>query len=194
MPSLTPNPDQMTHPTSVRWSRAVLCVSLMTNIALGMKVVRLNTASGLTAEESRLQLGAELMPLVARDIDGRPVTVTYADAGKPTILYVLPPSCVWCEKNEPNIRFLSDHLSDRYRIIAVSLSSKGLSAFVRKKNYSFPVYTDLDAAVVQSYKLGGTPTTIVISTANVVMKKWIGEFSGPNRTDVEKYFRVHLPR
>lgn len=59
--------------------------------------------------------------------------------------------------------------------------------------FTFPVYNDLSPHSTSSYKLGGTPQTLVISSEGRILKSWFGAYSGPVAQEVEEYFSIRLP-
>jgi hypothetical protein len=63
----------------------------------------------------------------------------------------------------------------------------------RRRGLDFPVYYEPSLATYKSYKLGGTPHTIVISPDGKVMNDWAGAYNAELRPEVEGFFGVSLP-
>jgi hypothetical protein len=165
--------------------------SLCLNVYLGWQVkkgrnVQLNSAA-------RLSTGTKVDPVTAQDLDGSPVSISYDNTNKPTVFYVISPSCIWCIRNQANIEKLTEVTADNYRFIGLSLAESGLKEYVEEHHLKFPVYTRLTAETIQALKLGGTPQTIVVSPEGEVLKVWPGAYSENLQTEVEAYFGIQLP-
>jgi hypothetical protein len=91
------------------------------------------------------------------------------------------------------VRALINSSNDKYFFIGLSLTREKLSEYLNSHEYGIPVYTDLSNDFKTSYKLAGTPQTIVMSTDGKVIKSWTGAYSGPLKTEIEEYFNVTLP-
>jgi hypothetical protein len=143
--------------------------------------------------QGALEEGQEVPALHVRDLNGQSVTITYGEAEKPTILYVLAPSCRWCRANTASIAALAKQLGEKYRIIGLSLSSDGLADFVPENRIEFPVYAGLDPSAKSSYRFGGTPETVVVSPTGRVLRKWDGAYLSDNKEEIERFFGVRLP-
>jgi peroxiredoxin len=140
----------------------------------------------------KVALGTTVEPITALDLDGKPHTISYQDTGKPTVLYVLSPDCIWCDRNRENIAKLTE-LGDRFQFIGLSLTNAGLRDYVTKHQLKFPVYTNLTPETVTSLGLGTTPQTIVISPEGRVLKNWTGAYDDRKRGEIEEYFETRLP-
>lgn len=132
-------------------------------------------------------------PFTAVDLDGKQQTISYAATNKPTVLYVISPSCIWCERNNENIEQLAKVKESDFRFIGLSLAEPGLKEYMVGSRLNFPMYTRLTSETIQSLGLGGTPQTIVISPEGRVLKNWRGAYIEHSRPDVEAYFGIRLP-
>ena len=169
----------------------LLVASLCLNVYLGWHVkkgrnVQLNTGT-------RLSPGTKVDRVTAQSLDGKPITISYDSTNKPTVFYVISPSCIWCIRNQANIEKLTAAKANDYRFIGLSLAESGLKEYVEEHHLKFPVYTRLTAETIQSLRLGGTPQTIVISPAGEVLRMWPGAYSENLQTEVEAYFGIQLP-
>jgi hypothetical protein len=108
-------------------------------------------------------------------------------------LYIFKPECPWCARNLPNIKALAGHANGQYRVISLSLSNDGLNDYVVQSGLNMPVYGNLPDIARTTYKLGGTPQTIVISPEGKVLKNWKGAYQGNTQREIERYFNVQLP-
>lgn len=170
----------------------LLVLSAITNILLVKKVKELRvTISALKSEQSTV-FGMQLPPLTAQDSSGQSVTIRFDDTEQPTLLYVFTPACVWCERNEDNIRSLANQTSERLRVIGVSLTHDGLVEYVGQR---FPPVKVIkpDARTIAAYKLSGTPTTILVSPQGVVLKVWKGAYNDSIQRELEETFHIKLP-
>lgn len=180
--------------TSVRYVLigGLLALSAITNILLVLKVKELRaTISDLKTEQSTV-VGARLPPLTAQDISGQSVTIRFDEIDRPTLLYVFTPSCGWCKRNEQNIQSLVSQTGESLRIIGVSLSQDGLVEYVGQR---FPpvMVVKPDARTITTYKLSGTPTTILVSSQGVVLRVWKGAYNDSIQRELEGYFHIKLP-
>jgi peroxiredoxin len=171
----------------------LLVFSVALNVFFTVRVKRLEDAMLTLKGENRLKLGEEVPPIEGKDLEGRPVKLTYGGGDRPTILYVFRPQCGWCERNSQNINALAKQLGDRYRLIGLSLSSEDLKEYAGTHDMEFPVYTDLPFSVTSAYKLSGTPETIIISPEGHVVTSWQGAYTGQFQREVENFFSVSLP-
>jgi hypothetical protein len=80
-----------------------------------------------------------------------------------------------------------------YRFIAVSLSKEGLPEYITHHKLTIPVYAIPSIDMQRTYKLGGTPQTIVVSQQGRVVKDWEGAYVGDQKAQVEAFFHVTLP-
>jgi hypothetical protein len=170
----------------------LLICSASLNVLLAQKVRQLREGIRLIKSEARLAEGSSVPPIAVRDVNGWPAIISYEQTGPPTLLYIFTPSCGWCSKNVANIQALAEQARDGYRIIGLSLSSENLIDYVAEHNLNFPVY-EVSAEGARSYRLGGTPQSIVVSSDGKVLRNWGGAYSGSLQQDVERYFGVHLP-
>jgi len=173
----------------------LLC-SVLLNIALGRKVRDLNYGIIYLKSELRsagsLSLGNKVPPIQAKDIEGRPATLTHQENCGPAILYIFTPSCNWCSRNLSNIKALFAGTKANYRFVGISLSSDGLREYAVQHGLDFPIYTDLTGESALLYK-GGTPRTLVLSPGGTILKSWFGAYTGDLQREVEEYFETPLP-
>lgn len=172
---------------------ALLICSVAINVLLARRVAALNGTLLYLKAENKLSAGASVPPINAKDIDGNAASVSYTSDGIPTVLYVFSPQCKWCEKNIPSIKSFADQVHGKYRLVGMSLSSDGLRSYVAQNGFAFPILDELPPYIVTSYKLGGTPQTIVVSDEGKVLKDWSGAYFGGTKKEIEEYFHVRLP-
>jgi len=93
----------------------------------------------------------------------------------------------------PNFKKLIALKGDEYRFIGLSLTDQGLVEYVSRNDLKLPVYTGLTSDTVKTYKLGGTPQTIVVSPEGRVLQDWMGVYTGDQKSEVEAFFHISLP-
>lgn len=166
----------------------LLAASLSLNVYLG--VTRPRVVEGNTA---RLLPGTKVDPFTAVGADGKSLTISYDGTNKPTVLYVLSPSCIWCRRNQANIDKIAETKANDFRFIGLSLGEEGLKEYAEQYGLKFPVYAGLTKETVQSLGLGGTPQTIVVSSEGNVLKVWSGAYLENMQPEVEAFFGIQLP-
>lgn len=182
------------------WSRFVtaiwvtlLACSVVLNLLLSQRVKQVTGLLTDIQSERKLQVGADVPTLEAKDLTGKSFSVLYSETDQQTILYVFTPQCCWCERNLQNIKKLASETHSKYKLIGLSLSNDGLRDYLEKNNLNFTVYTEPPFSVTSAYKLGGTPQTIVISPEGKIIKNWIGAYTEDVAVEVEDFFKIHLP-
>ena len=183
---------------SVKSNRGLVCLfvalggSLTLNVLMGRELQR-QTVAG----ESRMagiREGTSLPSIEALDLDGRAVSVVFASE-KPTVLYVLSPTCVWCQRNEKNIIELARKSATRYRFIGLSTGGdlKELNEYLKRSPLPFDVFFVESAQAATELELGVTPQTAVIDRNGKVEHSWQGAYDGPTAQEIEAMFGVALP-
>lgn len=167
----------------------LLVASLSLNVYLGWKVKQ----GGAEPDTAKAVSGMKVDPITAVDLDGKPFTIAYNGINKPTVLYVITPSCIWCRRNQANVNRLADAKANDFRFVGLSLAESGLKEYVAEHHLKFPVYARLPAETVASLGLGGTPQTIVVSPEGEILKVWTGAYIEDLRPEVEAYFGIQLP-
>lgn len=171
----------------------LLIASLALNVYLGWNLKRSRSEPGRAQEAAQLSPGMTVGPVTATSLSGERETISYADAGKPTVFYVFTPACSWCERNTPNINAIVGLKGEAFRFIGLSLADEDLPRYVESHRFVFPVYTGLTPESVQTLRLAGTPQTIVVSPEGRVLKNWVGAFGSDVQPEVEEFFNVKLP-
>ena len=91
-----------------------------------------------------------------------------------------------------NFKTLLEKEGGHYRFIGLSLSEETLAEYVAKNELTIPVYCGLSQETIKTYKLGGTPQTIVVSQDGRVLQDWAGAYVGRQKDEIEAYFHVKL--
>ena len=168
---------------------ALVC-SLVFNVQLTnrLKACRrsLTAARGVVA-------GDRLPVLRARASTGELVEISYSGAPKGTLLYYFSPGCGWCIRNAANFKALVDKIGAYYQVVSYTDTLLGMDEFRQRGGHPGLIVTDDVTNIRRDLKLGGTPQTIVIDRAGLVVKAWEGAYSGRILKDIEGYFGVQLP-
>ncbi len=167
----------------------VLVGSLGLNVLLGVNKSR--RAQG--PPPAPIAIGETMPALHVRDLKGVATDIDMHDVGKPTVLYVFTPTCVWCAKNLPKIQELGKQKGDAFRFIGLSLTSDGLGPYLDKADLPFPVYSTPSAETMAKYHLNGTPQTLVLDQNSRVVQVWMGAYLPDTNESVSKFFSVKLP-
>lgn len=171
----------------------LLLASLALNIFLGVKTQRLGYRLEEQKSFGKIPVGAAVAPLHVFNVTDQQETINFGDSGKPTVVYVFSPSCVWCERNTESLKTLVGLKSDSFRFLAVSLMDTSLAKYSERHRLGIPVYKNLSLDNIRDLRLKSTPQTLVISPEGRVLQNWIGAYLGETRKEVETFFSVHLP-
>ncbi|MDQ3746946.1 MAG: TlpA family protein disulfide reductase [Acidobacteriota bacterium] len=172
-----------------------LVCSVAINVLLARRVAALKKEADDIAQGRNLKPGTPVPPMDVKSLDGSPASVSH-EGSPTTVFYVFSVTCHWCEQNLDNIKALSASASRRYRFVGISLDRDDPAAirdYVSKNGLSFPVYYSPSLATLKSYKLGGTPHTIVVSPEGKVVSDWAGAYTLETKSEVENFFAVSLP-
>lgn len=171
----------------------LLGISLAINVLQSRHIYKLQANDDLSFYTDSLRPGTKLPSLRVADISGASRRIEYNKIGKPTILYIFQPNCVWCKRNAQAVNWLASKTTAKYVVIGVSLHDEGLSEFIDQHRLAFPVYKTTTNSNLEAYGLGITPETIVIAPDGSVVKSWNGAYLDGKRAEIEKFFRVSLP-
>jgi peroxiredoxin len=171
----------------------LLFASVVLNIFLARKISVLMTTVEAIKAEGRLKVGTKVPPILGRSVVGTEQTLDYSNVEVPTVLYVFTPQCSWCAKNIDNLRTLIADSGPGYRVVGISLTTQGLKEYLEKESLSLPVYADIADSTKAIYRLGGTPTTIIVSPEAKVLKVWNGVYVDGIRQEIETSLKVRLP-
>jgi hypothetical protein len=99
--------------------------SLSINLLQALHIRALQAAADEKEVSGELSAGSAAPPLDVLDIEGHRARIEYGGP-RQTILYVFSPSCEWCERNSAAVESLAAQTADRYRLIGLSLSDRGI--------------------------------------------------------------------
>ncbi|HEY7497364.1 MAG TPA: TlpA disulfide reductase family protein [Vicinamibacterales bacterium] len=139
-----------------------------------------------------LVIGSTVPPFEGKDMEGKPSLVDARAARVNTVFYVFTPDCVWCGRNLANVQAIAASAGERYRLIGISLDPN-VQPYLRANNIDFPVLVNPSAQTIANYKLGPTPTTIVVAPSGDVVRIWQGAYGPDMVHDVATFFGISLP-
>jgi len=170
----------------------LLTLSLGGNIGLGYQLMT-NGAKGRGSVVDELTIGTRLPALEVRRLDGQREQISYGLNSPETVLYVFAPACKWCQRNLDNVRVVAAAARAKgLRFIGISLDGEVLNYLDRVK-LDFPVYVSPAANTIQTYKLGRTPETLVVSADGRLVRHWSGAYDGRSRAEIETWLGRPLP-
>lgn len=169
----------------------LLGISLAINVYLGWRIKILN-ASVQAVKNVRMPIpGTKLASISVFSLDGAQTRFALDTGGQPTILYILSPTCSWCDANMENIRALSLATNQRYRILGVSIKNSGTKEYVQSKEFPFQVFVAEGEGL--GFHVSGTPQTIVIDSDGTVLQNWSGAYADKTKREIEAFFGVSIP-
>lgn len=171
----------------------LLLLSVALNVALATRVLTLTNAIAVLKTEGQLQAGAVVPPLEGTRIGNQPITYRFDTSTLPTLVYVMRPTCVWCLRNNENIKAVIENATGRYRVVVASLTAEGTADYLRQHDIEAEAITNLSEQTKRAYHLGGTPQTILVSPSGMVVKSWMGAYSGDMLAEIERTLAVRLP-
>jgi len=172
---------------------ALLLGSASINILLALKVKSEQRKVELVKTENRLQIGRAVPDITGESPEGISTEINFPDIKRPTILYVFTPTCIWCKRNFNNMMVLRHGVENQYAFIGISLTQDGIREYVAQHAIDYPVVSRIPEATKVIYRMGGTPSTIVVSADRKVLQVWTGAYSGPLKKEIEQYFKIQLP-
>jgi peroxiredoxin len=179
-------------PSELRLMYCLFVVSLAVNVFL---------VSGGTARRGRPPAPPEPLPIGSRlplsmqvtTLDRQAVTLSFSTQRKGTLVYVFSPKCIWCEKNKNNIRALANFIRPDYDILGISTIDEGLRQHLDAEPLPFPVYLDPSHALLDAFRMVGTPATYLVSADGLLKRSWRGAYRGLAGQDIQQLFGVRLP-
>jgi hypothetical protein len=163
--------------------------SLLLNVKLFQSV---RTPMGQARPVAGVAVGIDLHSLPVADVSGNREELKLGD-GKPMVLYVMAPTCVWCARNIENIRALEKSAGSQYRFIGVSSTPEGLAEHLAAKPLPFPVYAANRDQLPKGFDPGPTPQLVVVGGDGRVEKVWRGALQASAQSEVESFFHTTLP-
>jgi hypothetical protein len=182
--------------TKTNWTRSSL-VSVLTVVLLmlsvGVNVLQARRIKAMidARASAASSIGHPIVPIKGYSLEGVPVLKSVAK-DVPTVLYYFSPTCVWCNRNWDNIRALDRGAHGRYQVVLLT-RARGVREYLKQYGLEIEVVEGISESVVEAYKLGGTPQTIVASIEGLVTHDWRGAFTPRIERQIEELFGISLP-
>jgi cytochrome c biogenesis protein CcmG/thiol:disulfide interchange protein DsbE len=171
-----------------KWSRGLLTICLVLIVALPLILLSLKEHESISKP---VKPGLPAPDFTFQDLDGKEVSLSDY-RGWVVFVNIWATWCPPCVEEMPSIEKLYNALKDdQFKILAVSIDSKGREAvvpFMRKYNLTFPVLLDPEGKIGTLYGLTGVPESFLIDRKGIVVKKVIGpiDWVAP---DVVRFFQ-----
>lgn len=136
--------------------------------------------------------GTPVPSIAAEDAAGERTVVSFSGHTRPTVLYVLSPNCLWCERNGPSLRELVEKTEGRFRFIGLSVRRDGLSEHLSRNAVPFPVYVASDESIFRTLRVRAVPTTIVVSAEGRAIASIVGAWAKENKGKIESVTHTQL--
>jgi peroxiredoxin len=137
-------------------------------------------------------IGAQVPSFELTDLAGKNVHLDWSSPGRPSILYVFQPDCIWCKRNiegEKALAGLSSH-----KFLAVSTTRTGLQEYADANRLPFPLFAMKDAGKLLEFTRIVTPLTMVVGINGKVQALIPGAFTEKSVPELEKILGLKLPR
>jgi hypothetical protein len=176
----------------------VLGLSLLANV--GQYVLRLRTQPAVSPytvnryEKNLLpQPGTTLASLHLLSADGSKAELQFGSNELPTVVYVMSPTCKWCERNLQMIDALVTQVHGRYRVIGISNTTKGLQDYIHKISPPFPIYYPDPNYTNAAITTDITPRTLLFSPSGSFIQGWNRAYLNQTKSDIAMFFKISLP-
>lgn len=173
------------------WERPLLVIALCVSVGASVAMAYAYKNSRPAADPG-LAIGQAAPALELVGSRGTRETIRFSDALEGTVLYVVSPSCPWCEKNRDNAAALAAHVKGRYRFLGVGPAVAGLDEYREAKGIDFELFA-FPEATRAAYQLKALPQTIVIDPDGIVKANWVGAYNAAIGSKVEAMFGLRLP-
>jgi peroxiredoxin len=172
---------------SWRFARCFIVVLLGVNLLLIRQNLGLRqqlakfALSGEVATNS-LKAGETVPPFTGLDLKGKPYQIEYKKEGRQHLFLFFPPSCSYCDQQAPQWRELLDKIDSNLFTISGVVNDKEdkPSTIARAQALGYldaktplPI-TFASEAMLKSYKLAATPTTLLVDDKGKVEGAWVG--------------------
>lgn len=137
--------------------------------------------------------GDVVEPFTARSFDGQ-ISVSYGPMEKAKVFLFLSPGCGYCGKQMPYWHQLADQIDQEsfevYMIARDSESFEQLHDYILAERMDKLPTILAPERVWRTYKLWGTPTTLVISHDGSVIQQWRGLWGAEAREEARAVLGV----
>lgn len=170
---------------------ALLIVSAGVNIWQRSSINTLQHNIEVIKSDGRLKVGNSYGPIRFVPPEGESQTAAFPRE-RETIVYFVSAQCGWCKRNHPVFRELVSQTSNRVDYIVLwsaKPAAADLDQYLIKGLVSQGTVTEDTQA---AYRLGGTPTTIIISKEGKLIESISGAYSDAARAKLQALLGVQL--
>lgn len=133
------------------------------------------------SKPAQLNVGEKVPPIIGRDLNGQPVSVTYTGIEGTRVLLYFTPSCGYCSEQFPYWRqVIKNAEPSKLEVIGILADTEdrsGVADYLRSVDcQDLPVIL-VPKSLFKDYKLVSTPTTLVIGSDGRVRRAWLGEWN-----------------
>jgi hypothetical protein len=178
----------------------LLVLSVSLNLVLAQRL-RAATAPRASATSRALKVGQVVGTLAGETRRGASPALhavlqaqRYDPRGdRGTLLYFSSAKCKWSQQNLATFTDLARRVRDHYRVVAVDMTPglKNEPSHLDDVPDAL-VLRNLSSDSLQTYRISGTPETIVISPQSKIDRVWVGAYGPQNAAEVSQYFHVVL--
>jgi len=170
-----------------------LVLSAAANVAQALRLSSLERAAEEIVTRHQLAPGTVVPPFTTFSLHGPRIDVVREESDRPLLLYWMSPDCSWCARNDASFRVLAKAVRESHDVFVLTATLEGMPSQSSADAALFRVGGPPPPDAVQAYRLGSTPTTILLSPNRRVLRVWQGAYQGRNRTEIEEHFGVALP-
>ena len=116
--------------------------------------------------------------------DGNMKEVRLSDfKGKPVVVNFWATWCIYCVREFPQFEDAYRRYGDKVNFVMVDLTDNyretmdSAKDFIRKNNYSFPVYFDMKNSAGQAYNISSIPVSLFIDADGNIVDTFVGAMS-----------------
>ena len=129
------------------------------------------------------QRGQAIPAMTLPALDGHPVTLPAAYAGRPLLINVWASWCGPCMREMPELqRYSSKHAANDAQVVGIALDdAAAVRAFLKRVGVSYPILLDAPGPADAGVRLGNSssvlPYSILVSADGRLLKQRIGPFA-----------------
>lgn len=175
----------------------LLCFLLVISVTLNviLSIPLRDRSMCQQSQLGRLAPGDEVGPLIGDVLVGghrRPYRYEIP-ADKETLIYFSSKRCKWSQQNLATFAELARQVQGRYQIVAVDVTPGPIEEASHLNAIPAEVVlVNPNPTTLKTYKVTGTPLTVLVSRDGMVEQSWSGAYIGKTQQDVSAYFRIQF--
>lgn len=121
----------------------------------------------------KLEKNSEFPPIVLESLDGKKeLSTSILDPNKKTLFVIAAEWCPDCQIELPELEKFYKNNKDKYNFVVVFIQNRSsetkVSDYVKKSEFSFPVYYDFSGEIVKGTNIEAVPTNIFINSSGKI--------------------------